>query len=217
MLIIIKSLIFQANAQCKKYVQGKKYEGFKINAHADNFTYETERKTHEYETDLLRRAKGKKLSKTPELQELKSEYLFLAKHMVKRSYYLQFAKCRDKLCIHCNSYPVTATGFMEDLKVLGGSIPPPSESLIHRKCTLFNASYKNLEEMFTEARTHNLQNVEASQPSFKRGYLKRCPAGCNIILTSTDDMKRHFNLMDHDIAQPKMNKRPRVVKERIIT
>ena len=171
---------------------------------------------HTYETDLLRRAKGKKCSNTSELDQMKEEYAFFAKHMVKRSYYLQFSKCRDTACTHCTKYPISATSFMQDLELLGGSVPPPSESVVHKKCALFNASYKNMDEMFIEARLQNLVDVENAQPSFSKGYLKRCPVGCNIILTSTDDMKRHYNLMGHESATPTMKKRPRVTKDKHI-
>jgi len=73
-----------------------------------------------------------------------------------------------------------------------------------------------MDEMFIEARLQNLVDVENAQPSFSKGYLKRCPFGCNIILTSTDDMKRRYNLMGHEIATPTMKKRPRVTKDKHI-
>ena len=99
---------------------------------------------------------------------------------------------------------------MEDLGNLGGSIPPPMESKIHRSCTLHpTASYANLDEVLTESRLGRVSRVESSQPSYRHGFLKRCTEGCDVILSSTDDLSRHYHMMGHNSTKPTMTKRPR--------
>ena len=138
------------------------------------------------------------------------ESRFLIAHCVKRSYYLQFAKCKSPDCTHCSTRPVKAVNFMKDLDRLGGSIPPPMESIVHRKCALHpTASYAYLDEVLVESRLGRVSHVESAQPSFRHGYLKSCPEGCNVILTSTDDLSRHYHLMGHKATKPTMAKRPR--------
>ena len=105
---------------------------------------------------------------------------------------------------------------MNDLVLLGGSVPPPMESKIHKKCSIHpTASYANLDEIFVESRLGQASTVERCQPSFRHGYLKQCPEGCNVILTSTDDLSRHYHLMGHTTTKAEMLKRKRGKKRTI--
>lgn len=67
--------------------------------------------------------------------------------------------------------------------------------------------------MLSESRLGNVSRVEESQPSFRYGYQTRCQDGCDVILSSTDDISKHYNLMDHNGIKPVVRKRPRAKKQ----
>jgi len=104
-------MFFQANTLACKYIDGKKFDGFRIKAHPENFIGKVESQQHIELKDMLNDVNKTKLKLEP-YKKLQEEYKFLVKHMVKKHHYLQFIKCLTKSCSFCVENPINAKKFM---------------------------------------------------------------------------------------------------------
>ena len=199
-------VLWNANTIACKYLTGKKYDGFPITPHAENFIGKEEADRHDEIKSMLMSINKSKL-KEANYKQLQEEYVFLIKHCVKRKHYIQFSKCES--CEYCMENPVKATQFMKTIRSIGGRLPTPVESSIHK------AHYKTLNEVLFESKiTKDTEpTLDHTLPSMKRDTLKLCEYGCKYVMTSYADAKRHYLLMDHP-SIPNMAKRNMNRKEK---
>ena len=183
-------VFFNANSDCIKYLYGKKYAGFDINAHADNFRGDEEIAAHDALISMLNKVSRKKLATDDQHKEFQKEYQFLISHCVRRFYYLQFKKCTSPSCSHCSINKATSTNFLRALDELGGSIPPPTQSSIYKR------HYVSLDELRVIARGKTF--FEETQPSFKSLGHKKCPHCRDFSMFTQAEQDRHYLWMGHN-------------------
>ena len=125
------------------------------------------------------------------LLQLCEEYRFLAKHSVQRTYQLEFVKCEDPHCHHCNSSPIHAKKLLSFLREYGGGqafTPIPSN--------LVPGHFFTWHEMATMAVSGTQQTPELDTgitTGLKGDRL--CTAGCKKVFQSTADRDRHYRLI----------------------
>ena len=160
---------------------GKNYNGLPIATHSENFLGQEEADHHD-ELKSMSMSVNKSKLKEANYKQLQEEYISLIKHCVKRKHYIQFSKCES--CEYCMENPVKATQFMKTVRSIGGRLPTPIESAIHK------AHYKTLNEvMFESTITKNTEpTLDHTLPSMKNETLKLCEYGCKYVM-------RHYLLI----------------------
>ena len=127
---------------------------------------------------------SKKLLK--ELPQLKSDYQFFVKHLNRKSYQIEFLRCDDEKCDHCQSLPARNNELLDLVRKFGGSFPSPVMGFQ-------NDHYRSLEEVI---KINNAQ-TSTSKPVISTSHGCCQHDGCNYGFFSLADIDRHNKLMDH--------------------
>ena len=131
----------------------------------------------------------KQITKSPDLQHLRSKYQFLVAHCNRKAYQIEFIRCESSNCLHCCKLPVRDNVFLEVIRNFGGTLPTPVDSDVHHD------HYKSLDEMLNLS-TSNLKVLKRSINNCTDNGV--CPyPSCHYAFFSKADKQRHFNLMEH--------------------
>ena len=66
-----------------------------------------------------------------ELKQVVEEYKFFLSHLVRKTYQLEYIKCKSHTCAYCRNKPVRAHNCIAYLDRHGQSMPTPSMSTTH--------------------------------------------------------------------------------------
>lgn len=177
---------------CKKYWHNKRYDSFPINVVSvpcEGFSL-LER-GHEL-VKSLSSASARKLQESEELSDIKKEYQFLVNHCCRKTYQLQFARCKQDSCEHCHSTPIRAEKFLSILQKNDAVLPTPSLSVVHK------GHYDTMLEQLSALKCGRKSlGIDKGLPSLNGKSAPLCPFGCRYVFSSQADAERHCRLMDH--------------------
>ena len=108
----------QAVIDCGRYWDGKRFGGFPISVtplYSSDPTISSLKSMHVQLQEFVGASK-KMLSKLP---QLKSDYQFFVKHLNRKSYQMEFIRCDDDKCQHCQSLPARDNHLLDLLRSLG--------------------------------------------------------------------------------------------------
>lgn len=141
--------------------------------------------------DMLRRlTNSPQYALRGELKHTVEEYKFFSTHLVRKTYQLEFIKCKDIHCLHCRSRPVRARNCMAYIERHGNCMPTPSKSASHPG---HFATF--LDTLTTKPRgPHQIMEFLPSDPEPR----KSCSL-CRYIPSTPTDEKRHQKLVHQPI------------------
>jgi len=172
---------------CARFWHNKEYCGIPVLVEtfkSNNPLVPHLRRTHQLLKDFTN-ASAKKLASTPEYDNLRDTYTLLVKHANRKSYQLEFVRCQDRECGHCQNLPKRVENeFLSLIRQFGGSCPSPQQSEV------YSNHYKTFLEML---RVRSSRDKQLSKIT-KWGT---CKKGCQYMFFSDADEKRHMRLMRH--------------------
>lgn len=185
-----KKVLDTAIDKVKRCLDGKQFDGFPVYATAvpsgSKHIYDDEKTV-----EKLKEARVTIINKNNELKEKAKEYKFLDSHAVTRRYVLEFVKCDDERCEHCQSRPVKSNKLMTFLRKTGGCLLPPMLRP--------DGHYMPWREMADKVFQGDLEipelDNELSAPYFHEGS-RLCTEGqCRKVFQSRADRERHHKLI----------------------
>ena len=200
-------ILDNAVRECSKFWQGRLYDGFPINVYpflSNNITLDDLDIKHE----LLRnftKVTAKKLRDEALFKELQDEYKFLVHHCNRKPFQMEFIRCENTACTHCQNLPIRENQLLKCIRhYFGGSLPTPTDSAI------FPDHYRTLEEMLY------FNSSILSKGSKKLNGLEFgiCPyESCNYVFYSKADRECHTLLMGHPKHEAKLSNKRKTRKK----
>lgn len=165
---------------------GKTYDSFLITSHG-RYAEEGSAPYHDAAVVAKFLDSGiREIEQTEELAALQAELVFLSKHSIRSTSYLQFAKCTDTDCPHCSTRPVRSVNLVKFLRDCpGGHLPLPTPSVSHPGHFLTWLESKATVQAGQEKRLSGLDTA----PSATSAQL--CKRGCKWLLPSKSAAERH--------------------------
>ena len=171
---------------CNKYWHGKRYDSFPIEVvGVPCEALAPLEESHEIVKNFTN-ASDRKINASEELSEIKKEYQFLVNHCTRKTYQLQFARCRQDSCRYCRRTPIRAENFLKVLNRNNGVLPTPSLS------DALKGHYKTMLEQLSsiECGVKSL-GIDEGLPSLNGKSPPLCPFGCRYVFSSKADAIRH--------------------------
>ena len=124
------------------------------------------------------------------LKAIKAEMQFFAGHSVRRCNQIEFSVCEDSDCNHCPTVEPKAKKLLQILRQNGGIMPTPTLS------TENPGHYMTLLEILSQPRI--VSRIDEGLPSLK-GRVVLCDQGCNHVMFTEAERKRHRWIVHKDI------------------
>ena len=125
-------ILNNAVKECSKFWQNRSLEGYHVSIHpffTDNEIIPVLKNRHKSIHEFVNSSKTK-INSSDELLKMKLKYQFFVKHCNRKAYQLEFIRCNDVNCEHCQSLPNINNQFLEIIKKFGGTCPSPTSSVI---------------------------------------------------------------------------------------
>ena len=126
-------ILDMATSLCARFWDGKKYNGFTVNALpflSNNRNIDELKSYHALLNEFIN-ASAKKIRNSPEFLKLQVDYQFFVNVCNRKMYQLEFMRCKNKVCSHCAQLPNRENEFLKAIYKFGGTIPLPEKSEIH--------------------------------------------------------------------------------------
>ena len=178
----------EACSKCSKYWEGKTIDSFPVRVKCIKSLGEGQSNDHEV-LKTMANSSAQKLRNDPELAICRSEYQFFVRHLMRKTYHIEFVKCTRLDCNHCSKLGIQAVNFFGFLQKHGGMVPTPKPSKV------YSGHYDTL---LHTAKMHPSLDFEEYLPSLKGKRQDSCrESSCRYIFNSKADEKRHNLLMNH--------------------